>query len=73
MPDLTQKLHLGRVERVVFRELELCWKDAAFEWSSFWSLNECFPEEQIILVERASGDAIGRGREEGLVFLEEAF
>ena len=71
VPDLAQELHLGRVEGIVFGELEFGGKDASFERSLFWALDESLPEKEIILADRSCCDAVGRRCEESLVLLEE--
>ncbi len=58
MPYFAQELHLWRIQRVVFRELELCRKDAAFEWSTLRALDQRLPDEKVVLVDRSRCDAI---------------
>jgi hypothetical protein len=71
MPNFAQELHLRRVQRIVFGELELCGKDAALEGSAIWPLDQGFPDEQVILVDWACSDAVRRVGQEGLVLLEQ--
>ena len=73
MPHIHDKLHLRRRERVVFWKLEFRGEDAAFEGCAFGPLNEGFPQEHVVFVDGAGGDAFGWVRGEGLVFFEEAF
>lgn len=73
MPDIHDKLHLGRRERVVFGKSELGGEDAAFERCAFGALDQRFPDEHVIFVDGAGGDALGRVGGEGFVFFEEAF
>lgn len=72
MPDIAQELHARRVERVVLGELELSGEDAAFERSAVGTLDQGFPEEDVVFGDGAGGDAVGRGGGEGAVFVEEA-
>ena len=72
MPDVACEFHTWRIERVVFRELELGGEDTAFEGSPFGALDQGFPGEDIVFRYRARGDAVGWGGGEGAVFLEEA-
>lgn len=73
MPDIAQKTHGGRHERVVLGELELGGKDAAFVGSVLGPLDQGFPDEEVVFVDRAGGDALRRVLREVFVFLEEAF
>ena len=73
MPDLAEELHLGRVERVVFGELELGGEDTAFKGRAFGPLDQRLPREEIVFVHRTRSDAVGRRGEEGFVFGKEAF
>ena len=59
VPYFTEELHLGRVQRVVLGKLEFRRIDAAFEWGALGTLNQRLPDEQVILVDRTSGNAIG--------------
>ena len=72
MPHLPEKPHRGRVERVIPREFQLGWEDAAFEGGAVGALDEGFPEEDVVFGDRAGGDAVGRGGGQVAVFLEEA-
>lgn len=71
VPDLAHELHLGRVQRIVFGELELGREDASFERSLFWALDESLPEKEIIFADGSCRDAVRWRREESLVLLEE--
>lgn len=70
MPDLPQKLHLGRTERVVLGEVEFGGKDAALERGVFRSLDQGFPGEDIVFGDGAGGDAVRWGGGEEPVFVE---
>jgi len=72
MPDLAQELHLRRVQRIVSGKLELGREDAAFEGRAFGSLDQRFPEEEVVFVDGAGGDAVWWGGHEGFVLGEEA-
>ena len=72
MPDLAQEAHRGRVQRVVLGEVELGGEDAAFEGGAVRSLDQGFPEEDVVFGDGAGGDAVGRGGGEEFVFVEEA-
>lgn len=72
IPYLAQELHLGWVERIVFGKLQFGGEDAALEGSAFGALDEGFPDEEVVFIDRAGGDAVGRCGEEGFVFLEQA-
>lgn len=54
------KLHGRRHERVVFGKFELGREDTAFVWSSLRPLDHGFPEKEIIFVDGAGSDALGR-------------
>jgi hypothetical protein len=71
VPDIALELHCRRHERVVFGELELCREDAALVWCSLGALDHGFPQEKIIFVDWASGDALWRVCGKVLVFLEQ--
>lgn len=71
MPNIHQKLHTRRRKRVVLGELELSGKDAAFEGRVLRALDETFPVEEVVLGDRAGGDAVGGVVGQGAVFLEE--
>ena len=73
MPQIAGELHGRRHERVVFRELQFCWEDAAFERSSFGSHDDCFPDEEVIFVDWSGGDAFRWVDCESFVLLEESF
>lgn len=72
MPDVALELHGRRHKRVVLGELELGREDAALIWCSFGSLDHGFPQEEVIFVDGAGGDALWRVGCEVLVLLEEA-
>jgi hypothetical protein len=72
MPHIRQKLHLWRRKGIVFRKLELCGEDAAFEWCAFWPLDKGFPQEHVIFGYGARCDAFWRVRGERFVLFEEA-
>lgn len=71
MPDVALELHGRWHERVVLGKFELCREDAALVWCSFGTLDHGFPEEEVILVDGACGDALGRVGGKVLVLLEE--
>lgn len=72
MPNLAQKAHARRRERVVFRKTELGGEDAAFEGGAFGALDQRFPDEEVVFRHRTGRDAIGRVGGQEAVFLEEA-
>jgi hypothetical protein len=72
MPYLAEKLHLWRVERIVFGEFELGGEDAAFKGRALGALDQRLPGKEVVFVNGAGGDAVGWGREERFVFREEA-
>lgn len=72
MPDVALKLHGRRHERVVFGKFELGGENTAFVWSSLRPLDHGFPEKEIIFVDGAGSDALGRVGGEVLVLLEES-
>ncbi len=72
MPHLAQEAHRGRVQRVVLGELELGGEDAAFKGGAVGALDQGFPEEDVVFGDGARGDAVGRGRGEEFVLVEEA-
>jgi hypothetical protein len=72
MPNIALELHGRRHERVVFGKLEFGGENAAFVGGSFGTLDHGFPEEEVVFVDGAGGDAFGRVCGEVLVFLEEA-
>ena len=72
MPHLTQELHGRWCQWVVFWEFELGWKYAAFERCAFWSLYECFPDEDVVFIDWARCDAVWWVHGEVLVLGEEA-
>lgn len=73
MPDITRKLHNRRHERVVLGKLDLRWEDSPFIRRAFGSLDQRLPEEEVIFVDGAGGDAIGRVLREVFVLMEEPF
>ena len=72
MPHTAQEAHRRRHERVVFGELQLRGEDAAFIWSPLGTENHGFPDEEVVFVDGAGGDAIRRVGGEVFVLLEEA-
>lgn len=73
MPDSAEKLHRRRHKRVVFRKLELGRENAAFERGAIRSFDQRFPDEHVVFVDGARGDAIGWVVGEVFVLLEETF
>ena len=71
MPNITRKLHDRRHERVILGELDLGRENASLVRRALGSLDQRFPEEEVIFVERAGGDAFGRVLREVLVLLKE--
>lgn len=71
MPDFGEELHGRRRERVVLGELELGGEDAALKGGALGTLDEAFPEEEVVFGDGAGGDAFGGVVGEGAVFLEE--
>lgn len=59
MPDIAQELHGRRHERVVSRKFELGREYTAFVRCSFGSHDHGLPEEEVIFVDGAGGDAFG--------------
>lgn len=72
MPHLPQEAHRRRVQRIILGELQLGREDAAFKGRAVGSLDQGFPEEDVVFGDRAGGDAVRRGGGEELVFVEEA-
>jgi len=72
VPNVALELHSRRHERVVLWEFELGGEDAAFVGSSFGALDHGFPEEEVIFVDGARGDALWWVGGEVFVLLEEA-
>ena len=72
MPHLAQKSHRGRVQRIIFRELQLGGEDAAFKGGAVGALDEGFPKEDVVFGDGAGGNAVGRGGGQELVLVEEA-
>lgn len=72
MPHLPQKPHRGWIQRVILRELEFGREDATFEGGAVRSLDQSFPEEDVVFGDGAGGDAVGGGGGEEFVFVEEA-
>lgn len=71
VPNVTRKLHDRRHERVVLGELDLGGENASFIWRALGTLYEGFPEEQVVFVDGAGGDAIRRILREMSVLLKE--
>lgn len=72
MPYVAEELHSRWHERVVFGELEFGREDAAFVRSAFGSLDQGFPDEEVVFVHWTGCDAIGRVRSEVFILLEES-
>ena len=72
MPHLPQEPHRRRIQRVVLWELQLGRENAAFEGRAVRSLDQSFPEEDVVFGDGAGGDAVGWGGGEEFVFVEEA-
>lgn len=72
MPNIASELHNRRHERVILWELEFGGEDAAFVWGTLGALDHGFPQEEVILADRAGGDAVWRVSGEVFVLLEEA-
>lgn len=72
MPHLPQEPHRGRIERIIFRKLQLGGENAAFKGRAVRSLDQGFPEEDVVFGDGARGDAVGWGGGEEFVFVEEA-
>jgi hypothetical protein len=72
MPDIRQKFHGRRGERVVLREFELSGKHAAFERRALRALDQGFPSQEIVFRYGAGSYAIWGVVGEGSVLLEEA-
>jgi len=70
VPKVCEKLHGWWHERIVLGELEFGREDATFVWSSLRAFDQSLPDEQVVLLYRASSDAIRRVLGEVLVFLE---
>ena len=45
VPDLSDELHLGRIQRVVLWKFELGGEYAAFEWCTLRALYQSLPDE----------------------------
>ena len=71
MPDLAQKPHTGRIQGIILGKLQLGGEDAAFEGSTVGTLDESFPEEDVVFGDGAGGYAVGGRGGEGFVFVEE--
>jgi hypothetical protein len=71
VPDIAKELHGWWHERVVLGKLELGGKDATLVRCALRPLDKRLPYEQVVLVHRPGGDAIGRIGGEVLVLLEE--
>ena len=68
----TNEPHRRRIQRVVFRELEFGGEDPAFVRCALGPLDHGFPSEYVVFGHGTGGDPVGRGGEQGAVFLEEA-
>lgn len=73
MPHIAQEPHRRRRQRIVPWELELGGEDASFEGSSLWTLDQGFPDEDILLADGPRRDAFGWVRGQVLVLGEEPF
>jgi hypothetical protein len=73
MPDLAQKPHLRRAQRVVLRKGEFGWEDAPLVGSLFGSWDVSLPDEHVCIVERPGEDAFGLGFEDLVGFVTKAF
>jgi hypothetical protein len=73
VPNVALELHGRRHERVVLGEFELGREDAAFVGCSFGALDHGFPEEEVVFVDGAGGDALWWVGGEVFVLLEETF
>ena len=71
MPEITEELHGGRHERVVLGKLEFGGEDTSLVRCAFGALDHGFPDEQVILIDGAGRDAIGRIGGQVFVFLKE--
>lgn len=72
MPTLAQKPHRWRREWVIARKFKLRGEDATFVGCAFRTLDQGFPEEEIVFGDGAGGNAVGWVLGEGFVFVEEA-
>lgn len=72
MPHVTGEAHSGRCQWIISGKLQLGWEDATFERRAFWALDERFPCEHVILVDRTGSDAFWRILGDSLVFGEES-
>lgn len=60
MPHLTREAHARGRERIVAGELQLGGEDAAFEGGAFGSLDQGFPDEEVVFGDGACGYAVWR-------------
>lgn len=72
MPEITEELHSGRHERVVLWELQFGREDTSLVRCALGALNHGLPDEEVILVDWASRDAVGRVGGQVFVFLKES-
>ena len=72
MPHLAHKPHARRTQRIVLWKLELRGENAALEGCALRSLDERFPDEDVVFGDGPRGDAVRGVGCEGAVFLEEA-
>ena len=72
MPDLADEFHGRWRKRIIFRELELCRKDATLEWRSLGPLDQRLPVQEVVFGDGACGDAFWWVVGQGAIFLEEA-
>lgn len=73
MPHLTRKPHRRGRQRIILWELQFCREYASFKRCAFWSLYQCFPDEEVVFADRAGVDSVGWVVGEVFVFLEEPF
>ena len=73
MPYVAQKLHCRWRKWIVFGELEFGGEDTALERGAVRSLDESFPDEDVIFGNGTGGDSFWRRGGEKFVFVEEAF
>ena len=71
MPEITEELHGGRHERVVLGKLQFGREDPSLVRRAFGALDHGLPDEQVILIDWARRDAIGRIGGQVFVFLKE--
>ncbi len=72
VPDIAEKLHRRRRQRIVLGKLELGGEDAALKGRALGALDQALPAQDVVLGHGAGGDALGRVVGEGAVLLEQA-